>query len=238
MPEPLTEAQLATLRAVCDTVVPSIAHDPDPDGHWARSATDVGTDQALVQTLDGMPPEQRAGLLQLLDVLAEQDFLAVSQLSREQIFTNLSLASFEAAGGVGALVALSLFFTYGLPDAQGRNPTWATLGYPGPVSPPPDAPKTITPLVPDGDTELEADVVVVGSGAGGGLIAGRLAKAGLKVVVLEAGRYRNEADFLQLEIPAFQELYWRGGPTPTADMNLSLQAGSCLGGGTVINWTN
>jgi choline dehydrogenase-like flavoprotein len=48
----------------------------------------------------------------------------------------------------------------------------------------------------------------------------------------------NEADFNQLELWAWQNLYWRRGPTPTADMNITLQAGSCLGGGTVVNWTN
>src|SRR3954469_1314781 len=37
---------------------------------------------------------------------------------------------------------------------------------------------------------------------------------------------------------AYKEMYWRGGPTPTADGNVSLQAGTCLGGGTVVNWTN
>lgn len=239
MPEPLSDAQLHTLRTLCDTVVPSIERTPDPDGFWARKATDVGADQALLQTLDAMPPEQREGLQQLLDVLAQQGFDDASQLSREQILTNVSLASREAAGGVGALVALTLFFTYGLPDEQGRNPMWATFGYPGPISPAPEAPKTITPLVPEGDElTLEADVAIIGSGAGGGLIAGRLAKAGLKVVVLEAGKYTNESDFHQLELEAWQERYWRGGPTPSGDMNISLQAGSTLGGGTVINWTN
>ena len=68
------------------------------------------------------------------------------------------------------------------------------------------------PIVPDGDTTLEADVVVVGSGAGGGVIAGTLAEAGLRVVVLEMGGYFNEADFNQLELWAYQNLYWRGGP--------------------------
>ena len=71
-----------------------------------------------------------------------------------------------------------------------------------------------------------------------GVMAGVLAGQGLKVVVLEAGGYFDESDFTQLELPAYQNLFWRGGPTPTADMNVSLQAGSCLGGGTVINWTN
>ena len=67
--------------------------------------------------------------------------------------------------------------------------------------------------MPDGDTTLEADAVVVGSGAGGGVIAGEARRsAGLKVVVLEAGGYFNEADFNQIELWAYQNLYWRGGP--------------------------
>ena len=69
------------------------------------------------------------------------------------------------------------------------------------------------------------------------MIAGKLAQAGLKVVVLEAAGYFNEADFNQSELWAYQNLYWRGGPTPTADFNVALQAGTCLGGGTTINWT-
>ena len=79
---------------------------------------------------------------------------------------------------------------------------------------------------------------VVGSGAGGGVMAGVLSEHGLKVVVLEAGGYFDDPDFLGLELPAYQDLYWRGGPTPTADLNVSLQAGYCLGGGTTVNWTN
>jgi len=58
------------------------------------------------------------------------------------------------------------------------------------------------------------------------------------VIVLEAGGYFNEADFDQTELGGYGRLYWRGGPTPTADFNVSLQAGSLLGGGSVINWTN
>ena len=53
-----------------------------------------------------------------------------------------------------------------------------------------------------------------GSGAGGGLIASVLAQAGLDVVVLEAGGNFHEPDFTGLELPAFQQLFWRGGPTP------------------------
>lgn len=229
-----TDQQLATLRAVCDTVVAPIARDDDPHGFWARTASDVGADEAVRLALEALPDEQRAGMAQLLDVLELQGFAQLSQLSREQVFTNLSLASRDAAVGVAGLIGLTTFFAYGLPP----NPAWPVLGYPGPISAPPDVPKPIAPLHPADGATLEADVVVVGSGAGGGVIAGKLAQAGLKVIILEAGGYFNEADFNQTELWGFQNLYWRGGPTPTADLNVSLQAGSCLGGGTVINWTN
>ncbi|HEX2086329.1 MAG TPA: NAD(P)-binding protein, partial [Solirubrobacteraceae bacterium] len=215
MAHELTEAQRHTLRELCDTIVPPIARDPDPTGFWGRSATDLGVDEAIAEALDPMPPDQREGLQELLDALAGQGFLGASQLSREQLLVNLQLASRDAAFGIGALTALTLFFAYGLVDERGQNPNWQILGYPGPISPAPAVPKPIRPLVPDGDTTLEADAVVVGSGAGGGVIAARLAERGLKVVVLEAGAYFDEADFNQVEVWAHQNLYWRGGPTPT-----------------------
>ncbi len=85
---------------------------------------------------------------------------------------------------------------------------------------------------------LEADVVVVGSGAGGGVIAGELAVAGHKVIVIEMGGYFDESDFLGLELTAYQQLFLNGGPFTTAEGQVGLQAGSSLGGGTVLNWTN
>ena len=94
-------------------------------------------------------------------------------------------------------------------------------------------------LAPQGaESVLEADVCVVGSGAGGGLIAGELAKAGLDVVVLEAGGNRNEADFNGLELVALRDMFWRGGVQPTADFNVSVLSGATLGGGPTINWSN
>lgn len=235
----LSELQRRTLTALCDTAVPALARTDDENGFWGRRASDVGADVALAQAIAELAPEQQAGTAQLLDALASQGFESLSQASREQVLTNISLANTEAAFGIGSLLAGALMFSYALPDpASGRNPFWATLGYPGPISAAPQVPKPIAPYLPaDGET-LEADVVIVGSGAGGGVIAGKLAQAGLEVVVLEMGKYHNESDYNQLELWAWQNLYWRGGPTPTADMNLTLQAGSSLGGGTEINWTN
>ncbi len=235
-----SEERRAVLRAVCDTVVPALERTDDPDGFWARSASDVGAPETLEGVIALMPPFQQEGLAQLLDGLGELGFTSASQRSREQLLRNLAALGPAAAAGASALAGLTLFISYGAPDPQtGQNPFWRTFGYPGPVSPPPQEPKPIAPLVPEGDQlTLEADVCVVGSGAGGGVIAAELAQRGLEVVVLEAGGYFNESDFNQLELWAYQNMYWRGGPVPTADLNVSLYAGATLGGGTVINWTN
>lgn len=237
---PFSEDQRAVLRAVVDTFVPSLAHEPDPHGFWARCATDMGADAAIEQTLALLPPENLDGMAQLLDALDQQGFRTASRLSREQLIRTTSLANRDAAAGLAALGGLTMLVVYaGVDPETGKNPNWPVFGFPGALSAPPsDAPKTIEPLEVDGDTELEADVCIVGSGAGGGVIAAQLATAGLRVVVLEAGGYFNEADFTQSEIDAYQKLFWRGGPQMSADMNISIQAGSCLGGGTVVNWTN
>jgi choline dehydrogenase-like flavoprotein len=236
----LSEGRQAVLQAVCDTVVPSITHDPDPTGLWARSATDMGADQGIEQVLGTLPDEQRAGMLELIDALDQQGITRVSQRSAEQILRNVALSGPEAAAGVSTLIGLTLFITYGAPDPEtGQNPNWEVFGYPGPTGSPPATPKTIAPIEPDGDElTLEADVCIVGSGAGGGVIAGTLAQRGLKVCVVEAAGYFNESDFNQLELSAYENMYWRGGPQPTADFNVTVYAGTGLGGGTVINWTN
>jgi choline dehydrogenase-like flavoprotein len=231
----------AVLRAVCNTVYPRIDRDPDPDGFFARSADEMGL-PAAVEDLIGQIPDETitAGLEQLLDALGQQGFLRMpSQESREQLLRNTALASPDAAAGVAALAGMTLFLAYGAPDPEsGQNPNWRTFGYPGPAGPPPDVPKPIQVRTASGGETVEADVCVIGSGAGGGVIAGTLAKLGRKVVVLEASGYFNEADFAQLELQAYQDMFWRGGPTPTADGNVTLQAGTTLGGGTTINWTN
>jgi choline dehydrogenase-like flavoprotein len=232
----MTEIELLT--ALADTIVPSLERDPDPDGFFARRASDLGVPVAIAQTLAGLPDDQRQGLDQLLQAIGAQGFAEAPAEHREAILQAIAQSSPEAAFGVQTLISLTLFLYYGLPDQAGQNPNWKTFGYPGPLSPPPSTPKPIQPLEPDSDATLEADVCVVGSGAGGGVMAGVLSQQGLKVVVLEAGGYFDDADFLQLELPAYQNCYWRGGPTATADLNVSIQAGACLGGGTTINWTN
>ncbi len=190
----------------------------------------------------GIPdPEIRGGMIELLDAFAAEGLGdAPSQDAREAILDGVAQSSEDAAAGVGALSAMTLFVHYGAPNPETRvNPAWEAYGFPGPPGPPPDVPKPLKMTEVSGEEEtLEADAVIVGSGSGGGVTAATLAAAGLDVIVLEGSGYYNESDFTGYEFDAYEKMIWRGGPNPTADGNISLQAGVTLGGGTTINWTN
>ncbi len=82
------------------------------------------------------------------------------------------------------------------------------------------------------------DVVVVGSGAGGGIVAGELAQRGRRVLLLECGPHRTAADFTRWEAKATHDLFWPmrfalidGG----AGGAVALLGGRCVGGSTTVN---
>jgi choline dehydrogenase-like flavoprotein len=241
-----SEARQRTLRAVCDTIAPSLesdSQDPVLRAFLARSASDMDIPSQIEGLLAQTAlPEEIEALGQLLDAFAAQDFASLSLEARTQLLHAIAAAGPETKLGVRQLRALTLLFFYALPDETGRNDNWDALSYPGPISAPPSAeqaPKTIPLTHLEGESAtLTADVCVIGSGAGGGVIAAELAQAGRSVVVLEMGGYRNEADFKQLELLAYFELYLGGGLASSEDGSIALFAGSTLGGGTVVNWLN
>jgi choline dehydrogenase-like flavoprotein len=80
------------------------------------------------------------------------------------------------------------------------------------------------------------DVVVVGSGAGGGVIAGELAQRGRDVLLLETGPHLTAVDFARWEAKATHDLFWplRFAYMPDGDV-VAFLAGRCVGGTTTIN---
>ncbi|MBA3391815.1 MAG: GMC family oxidoreductase [Deltaproteobacteria bacterium] len=87
-----------------------------------------------------------------------------------------------------------------------------------------------------GDTILDADVVVIGSGAGGATIAAELAEAGFEVVVVEEGSYFQTRDFSADTSAMVRQLYRDGGATMAlGNPPILYQEGIAVGGSTVIN---
>lgn len=86
------------------------------------------------------------------------------------------------------------------------------------------------------DEHRTADVVVIGTGAGGAVTAERLARAGFEVVILEDGGLHQAADFSEQEAPLAEQLYADAAMRATDDLSVQLLQGRAVGGSTTINW--
>ncbi len=85
---------------------------------------------------------------------------------------------------------------------------------------------------------IECDVVIVGTGAGGGTAAEILTKSGLSVVMLEEGPLRSSNDFRMSEAEAFRDLYQEGGGRTSKEGAFTILQGRAVGGSTTVNWTS
>ncbi|MDC1175152.1 GMC family oxidoreductase N-terminal domain-containing protein [Bacteriovoracaceae bacterium] len=82
------------------------------------------------------------------------------------------------------------------------------------------------------------DAIVVGSGAGGGLVSEKLSLSGLSVLLIEMGPYKTAKDFNLNEGEAYLSLYQDGTNRYTKDKGIKVLQGRCVGGGTTVNWTS
>jgi choline dehydrogenase-like flavoprotein len=88
------------------------------------------------------------------------------------------------------------------------------------------------------DRVVKADVCIVGSGAGGAVLAAGLAERGLYVVMIEEGSAYTARDFRRLdEAWSLPHLYQERGTRATADLAITVLQGRSVGGGTTVNWT-
>jgi choline dehydrogenase-like flavoprotein len=211
----------ATLRAVVVAFAP-------PDARIERVA------EYAARAIDGLTPGRRGELCRLLDLLWLPMKLGCKR--RETVLNALATSPVGALrAGFAAFKRLSLFLAYAESEPGSENPTWARIGYPGPRQ---DANAVVTPLplatARDGE-RVRADVVVIGSGAGGGMVASAFARAGKRVVVLEAGAAFDAHGFTQREMMT-SALYLDGGLTSSKDLGVVILAGATVGGGTTVNW--
>lgn len=239
-----TNAQLATLAELAETFVRG--------GAVRRSGLAA---EALVRAAD--PAQVRQ--LKLVLRLFESRLANLLLTGRPVAFRDRSPAERERVllAWAGSRLALRrsayqafrkllTFLAYADPGPPGvPNPIHPVIGYT------PDRPPVTTSLTairplevhdpPTGSVAgdllvLQADVVIVGSGAGGGVIAAELTRAGRSVVVVEAGPFLDEAHLPTDEMDAFSRLYLNHGLLTTWDGSITMLAGSGVGGGTLVNW--
>jgi choline dehydrogenase-like flavoprotein len=88
------------------------------------------------------------------------------------------------------------------------------------------------------DEVWDADVVVIGTGAGGGTAAEILSRAGLRVIMIEEGALHTSKDFQLEELAAYTGLYQEGMTRLTRDGAIGIIQGRTVGGSTTVNWTS
>uniref|UniRef100_A0A0A0L884 Long-chain-alcohol oxidase n=1 Tax=Cucumis sativus TaxID=3659 RepID=A0A0A0L884_CUCSA len=178
-------------------------------------------------------------------------------------FKNKVFTPVRAALALIKLVFLYVFFSR--VDVNGDNPSWEAIKYVPEIDEHPSKSSDARPLEkgiiePNNETEssfkksllqkgiriagddghtlsVECDVVVVGSGCGGGVAAAILASSGQKVMILEKGNYFIASDYSSLEGPSLEQLYEAGAIFATDDGKVLILAGSTVGGGSAVNWS-
>lgn len=228
---------MATLSAICDTFVPA------SDG--LPSASALGVPHLIRSELEALGRPSLTGELDLLLTLMENPLANLALVGRPVRFSSLDAAGRERyVKTLGAsalplkrvafqdLKRLALLYTY----AVEGSPYWKVVGYEDPILDP-ASPSRLNAREPKAGEVIEADVCVIGSGAGGGVAAAVLAAAGKRVVVLEKAALVMEDAFDGRELPGLQRLFVDRGLAATSDRAISVRAGSAVGGGTIVNWS-
>lgn len=243
----LTEKERRSLAAVCDGLLPRLEpRAGDSPELFRLGAADLDIAGAVEQVMAALSARQIRELRLFLRFLDSPLFMlpvtgrasGVSKLGaaeREAALLAMSNSPLPAVRtGYQALKRLATFLFYCVTGESGASPTWPALGYA--LASPPVGSSPLKVTLVSQPTTLEADVCVIGSGAGGGVVAAQLAASGRSVIVLEGGPPDQAADFDQREIVGTQRLYLDQGTTASRDLGVAILAGSCVGGGTSINW--
>lgn len=249
----LTSRERRALTAICDTLVPNLVPELNTESASAAVARynpvqgDLvdRVEAALLSVADADTQRELKLLLiafetSMFNGVVNGSWDAFSQMplaKREDILrTWANSRFFTQRKAFQAFKRLVLFIAYSNPlQDDEKHPIWDAIQYSGPPGGG-DAPRTIEPLQITESTTLETDVLIIGSGAGGGVVAGELSQAGLDVIVAEKGGYHAEQDFEGNEMKASETLYEKHAALTTADTSLMILAGSTLGGGTTVNW--
>jgi len=247
-PSLLSPDERTTLLWVCGALFPRLEATGGDDAElFAADAISLGVPGAIEEALSAVPQEQVQDFRLLLRALDHplfvlgiigkaKSFRSLRAEDRERVLLAMSTSSVPLARkGFQGVKRLASFLFYALMDERRGNPTWRGVGYaPMPTMPARDAALTLTHI--DAPVQLEADVCVVGSGAGGGVVAAELARTGMRVIVLEQGPADQAPQFDQREIVGMQRLYLDRATTSSRDLGVAILAGSSIGGGTTVNW--
>lgn len=85
------------------------------------------------------------------------------------------------------------------------------------------------------EDSLEADVVIIGSGAGASIMARGLVESGRQVLMIERGNHEIPETFTEDEMEMVSRLFQDGAIQAARDFRFTVFQGSCVGGSTTVN---
>ncbi len=229
----LSSAERATLKALAGAAI--------PPGRLLPGASDSTVERAEGM-LAAIPPGVTTAVKAMLHGLEWASLpLAGSRFSRLplgrriEVLGKLELAEATRLAVRGLLVLLKLSYT---DDRQ----VYEALGCRFGVEPPKklEAARWREQLI-DGATladgeELECDVVIAGTGAGGAPLADELASRGLAVLLVEEGPYFSRQDFTGRPLEMMKKTYRKAGLTVAfGNTAIPIPIGRGVGGTTLIN---
>ncbi|KAI1317898.1 hypothetical protein EDD11_007560 [Mortierella claussenii] len=262
----LTEDQIKVVYAIIDTLIPELKGEEleqfvreNSDGTNDDILREFGKAGILNQNVAGiiidklhsLPAEKIEELGTIFKVLSTKigtlalggtycDFPSLSREQRSQIVLSWSNSMITKLRIFArAMLSMSAISFYTQPiEAVHR-----AIGYPGP-DPEMNSerfssktfPKYEFIQVPPEGLELKVDVVIVGSGAGGGVMAAELSRAGKRVLVIEKGHHYAQSELTLVQADGLAKLYENGGLLSTEDGAMTVLAGGTWGGGTTVNW--
>jgi choline dehydrogenase-like flavoprotein len=232
----LGAARYRTLEQVARAILPA-------GGAIAPGADEAEVARGVARTLAGLPRSLQVGFRALLTAwelgaVASRRGRPFARLTEAERAAYTAAAEAGPAWRRGMLQPLKALCA----AAYASHPCVASeLGFAandadGPPQRP--APRLAPIAHPEigGDVSVRADVVVVGSGAGGAVVAKELAERGLAVAVIEEGAYFTQADFRGPLLDRMNRFYRdRGMTLALGRPPVLVPMGKAVGGTTVVN---
>ncbi|KAF9960629.1 hypothetical protein BGZ65_011967 [Modicella reniformis] len=252
-PKPkLNEDQIKVLHAFLDTVIPELSGQELED--FVRENSDGTNDEALrafgkagivnqnlvdrvVEKIHSLPPEKIHELGMVFKVLSTKvgtlalggtyaEFPSLTREQRGQIINSWANSMIAKLRIFARAVVQLASVTYPGADPEMHSERFTSKDFPV---------YEFIEVPPEG-LELSFDVVIVGSGEGGGVMAAELLKAGKRVLVIEKGHHYPHNELTLVQADGIEKLYENAGSLASEDGALTVLAGATWGGGTTVNW--
>ena len=236
------------LEEIANTFISPVNGKASHDDFWLSKGAELLNTDKIAKIVSCQPRPAREEFMQLLKILDSPllgitwggpmgRFLELSATQREKLLRSWSQSRVNKLRKAFSTLKKLCTFLYYSSSADSHHPAFEAIGYPGPFTDPGEKIRKIGLLEIEKETLLRCEILIIGSGAGGSVVANELADAGKDVVLVEKGPYLEGDEFTQEEGEMFSKLYEGMGAMTSSNGEIHLLAGSCLGGGTTINWS-